>query len=327
MPASRTSARALWLREREQPELRDEPLGSPRADEVLVEARFGAISRGTERLVYLGRVPPSEHARMRAPFQVGELPFPVKYGYVNVGRVLAGQDSLIGRDVFCLWPHQDVYVAPADAVTPLPEGVSAERAVLAANMETALNGVWDAELCAGDRVAVVGAGVVGCLVAYLCAQHPGCEVTLVDVDPERERIAHTLGVDFADSARCPGDCDVVFHASGHPAGLPTALAAAGHEARVVELSWYGDQPVSAPLGEGFHIKRLTLRSSQVGSLPPRQRPRWTYRRRLALALSLLRDPALDTLFTSEGRFEDLPAALPELFAPSYRGLCHRIRYA
>jgi threonine dehydrogenase-like Zn-dependent dehydrogenase len=259
---------------------------------------------------------------MRAPHQAGDFPFPVKYGYASVGRVIDGEHA--GRDVFCLYPHQSRYVVPAAAVIPVPDGVPAGRAVLAANLETALNGLWDAALRLGDRVTVVGGGVVGCLVAYLAARVPGCAVELVDVAPARAVVAAALGVDFALPSRARPDADLVVHASGDPAGLTTALALAGHEATVLELSWYGDRAVTVPLGAAFHARRLTLRSSQVGGLPAEQRARWTHRRRLALALSLLGDPALDVLIDGESDFAELPSLLPSL--ATMPSLCHRLRY-
>lgn len=223
--------------------------------------------------------------------------------------------------VFCLHPHQSRYVVPESDVVPLPDGVPPARAILAANCETALNGLWDAEVRLGDRVAVVGGGVVGSLVAYLAARVPGCAVELVDVEPARARVAAALGVGFASPERARGDADRVIHTSGSPAGLEAALALAGTEATVVEMSWYGDRTVELPLGAAFHSRRLTIRSSQVGALPPAQRPRWSHRRRLELALSLLRDPALDALIDGECTLDELPDVLPRL-----RGLCQRVRY-
>jgi threonine dehydrogenase-like Zn-dependent dehydrogenase len=319
------SARAYWTVGLEQGELRDEPLPDPREGQVLVEALHSGISRGTELLVHRGLVPTSEHARMRAPHQAGEFPWPVKYGYCSVGRVVAGPDGLVGRVVFCLYPHQTAYVVDAGALAVVPGAVPPARAVLAANMETALNAVWDAELKAGDRVTVVGAGVLGSLVAYLAGRHPGTEVTLVDVEPGRARLAAQLGVGFAAPEQVSGGADLVVHASGTPSGLQTALRLAGPEATVLELSWYGAQSVSLPLGEAFHSQRLRLRSSQVGGLAPAQLPRWTRQRRLALALRLLADPRLDALIDQSGAFE----ALPEIMAKLARGgsaLCHRIDY-
>jgi 2-desacetyl-2-hydroxyethyl bacteriochlorophyllide A dehydrogenase len=318
-----SQARAFWIVGPGRGELRDEELPARGDADVLVATRYSGISRGTEALVLAGRVPASEHERMRAPFQAGNFPFPVKYGYCSVGRVIEGEHA--GRDVFCLYPHQSRYVVPAAAVIPLPDGVPAARAVLAANLETALNGLWDAPLHLGDRVSVVGGGVVGCLAGYLAARVPGCAVELVDVNEARAPVAAALGLGFATPARARPDADLVLHVSGDPAGLTTALALAGHEATVLELSWYGDRPVTLPLGAAFHARRLTLRSSQVGGIPAAQRARWTHRRRLTLALSLLTDAAVDLVIDGESDFAELPSLLPRLAAsPS---LCHRLRYA
>lgn len=321
------SARAFWVVDRERGEIREEVLG-PRGDgDVLVEAIYGAVSRGTELLVFQGRVPPSEHARMRAPFQSGNFPYPVKYGYSSVGRVLEGPRELVGRAVFCLHPHQTRYVVPAAAVLPLPDDVPERRAVLAANLETALNGLWDAGVSAGDRVTVVGAGVVGLLTAYLAARHPGTDVEVVDVDPAKLAVARELGVAFRSVDDAAGDADVVVHASGSPQGLRTALALAGYEATVLELSWFGATEVDVPLGQAFHSRRLRLQSSQVGAMPARRRARWTNARRLGVALRLLADPRLDSLFTSASPFERLPNTMLELSAEkTAKSLCHRIEY-
>jgi 2-desacetyl-2-hydroxyethyl bacteriochlorophyllide A dehydrogenase len=325
-PSAPTSARAFWITERERGEIRSEELPRLRDDDVLVSARFSGISRGTERLVFTDNVPESERERMRAPFQAGDFPFPVKYGYVSVGRVLRGVRSLVGRDVFCLYPHQTAYVVPATAVVPLPDHVPAARAVLAANMETAINGLWDAQVQVGDRVVIIGAGVVGCLVAYLAARVPGTAVTLVDIDARKAKVADAMGARFAYAHAAPRDADVVVHASGAPDGLSTALELAGQEARVVEMSWYGKNQVTLPLGQAFHAKRLTIRSSQVGSIPPSHRARWTHARRLALALDLLGDEVLDWLVTSECPFESLPEAMAELASRDAFELCKRVVY-
>jgi threonine dehydrogenase-like Zn-dependent dehydrogenase len=318
-------ARAFWIASAGRGELRPAALPSPGPDDVLVEALYSGISRGTETLVFGGRVPAAVAARMRAPHQEGEFPFPVKYGYASVGRVLRGPAELAGRIVFCLYPHQSHYVVRADQVVPVPDGVPPARAVLAANLETAVNGSWDAGVAVGDRVAVVGGGVVGLLAGYLAARVPGCDVELVDVDPARAAPARALGMRFAAPGAARPDADLVLHASGDPAGLRTALALAGEEAAVVELSWFGDREVALPLGASFHARRLTLRSSQVGAIPPARRPRWSHRRRLELALSLLADPALDALVTGESAFDDLPAAMERLARPGPH-LCHRVVY-
>ncbi len=320
------TARGFWLTAPGVGELRALPVTAPGPDEVLVEALWSGVSRGTESLVFLGRVPPSQYQAMRCPFQEGDFPAPVKYGYASVGRVAAGAPALRGKLVFCLHPHQDRYVVPAQAVLPLPEGLPPRRAVLAANMETALNGLWDGAPRLGDRIAVVGAGVVGCLVAALAARLPGAQVELVDVDPSRAALAAALGCSFAAPEGAVGEADLVIHASGSPAGLATALGLAGFEATVLEMSWYGDQPVPAPLGEAFHARRLVLRSSQVGAVATARRARRSYRERLGLALSLLRDPVFDRLLTGECAFEDLPQTMARLCRAPQGVLCQVVRY-
>lgn len=320
------TATAFWTLAPGKGALREERLEVPQPGEVGVRALYSGISRGTESLVFQGRVPRSEWQRMRAPFQEGDFPGPVKYGYVSVGLVEEGEPALVGREVFCLYPHQDRYVVPAAAVTPLPEGLPAARAVLAANMETAINGVWDAQPGLGDRIAVVGAGVVGTLVAWLCASIPGTRVQLVDVAPGRAGLAEALGIDFASPQAAIPDCDLVIHASGSSQGLRHALGLAGREARVVEMSWFGDAEVSLPLGEAFHSRRLTLRASQVGQLPAERTPRWDHRRRLSLALELLREPRLDVLISGESEFAELPGLMTRLADGAGEVLCHRLRY-
>jgi threonine dehydrogenase-like Zn-dependent dehydrogenase len=317
------TAEALWYVGPGRVEIREEQVGEPRADEVRVRAIRSAISRGTERLIFRGAVPTSEYERMRAPMMTGAFPFPVKYGYAMVGRVEAGGAEWLGRDVFVLHPHQSAFIA---AITALPSGVPPARAVLAANMETALNAVWDAAPVAADRIAVVGAGVVGSLVAWLCGQLPGAESTLVDVDPSREALAESLGVRFADPGAAPRDCDLVVHASGTAAGLALALNLAGDEASVLELSWYGAGDVAAPLGGPFHSRRLRLISSQVGRVAPSHRARWTTSRRLAAALNLLADPRLDALLAPAIGLRDLPSRLPDILAPPGGVLCQIVSY-
>src|SRR5262250_2673016 len=284
---AKMQGKALWYVGPGRAELHEEAVAAPKPGEVQVRALFGAISRGTERLVHAGRVPESEYTRMRAPMMGGAFPFPVKYGYATVGRVEAGGAELIGKAVFSLHPHQRLFTVPADAAIPVPANLPPARAVLAANMETALNAVWDGAPAPADRIAVVGAGVVGALVAWLCGRLPGAEVTLIDIAPERASLAATLGVGLAAPEAAPRDCDLVVHASGSAAGLATALRLAGNEATVLEMSWYGAGDIAAPLGGAFHSRRLKLISSQVGQIAPSHRPRWTHRRRIAAALDLL----------------------------------------
>jgi threonine dehydrogenase-like Zn-dependent dehydrogenase len=263
---------------------------------------------------------------MRAPFQDGDFPAPVKYGYINVGVVERGAEALVGRTVFCLYPHQTRYVVAADAVHALPDDVPAERAVLAANLETAVNALWDAAPGIGSRMAVVGAGTVGCLAAWLAATHAGCDVELIDIDAAKAEPAHALGVPFSLPDQAQRNANIVIHASGSEQGLATALELAGFEATVLELSWYGDRAVRIPLGAAFHSQRLTLKSSQVAAIAPSQRGRWTHRRRMALVLRLLADARLDALISGESPFAELPDVLTTLSHAPRGTLCHRIHY-
>ncbi len=319
-------AHAFWLREPGCGEIRSVTLPDPGPDDVVVRSIVSGVSRGTETVVFQGRVPPAQYAVMRAPFQEGEFPGPVKYGYLNVGAVEQGPGELPGRTIFCLYPHQTAYVVPADAVTVVPEDVPPARAVLAGIVETAINALWDAPPLLGDRVTVVGAGMVGCCVAVLLSRFPGVQVTLVDVDPDRAAAADALGVEFALPQDAAGDRDVVVHASATSAGLQRSLELLAPEGTVVELSWYGDSEVRLSLGGEFHTRRLGIRASQVSTVSPARRRRRTTSERLALALELLRDPAFDALVTGQSRFAELPEVMARLATGSLPALCHTITY-
>ena len=321
------TARAYWLREPGFGELRMTELPDPGPGEVRVRAVLSGVSRGTESLVFRGGVPESQYAVMRAPFQEGELPGPVKYGYLGVGVVEAGPDDLLGRTVFCLYPHQTSYVVPIEAVFVVPDGVPARRAVLAGAVETAVNALWDARPLVGDRVAVVGAGMVGCCVARLLAGIPGVEVTLVDTLAERAETAAALGVGCALPPDAPVDVDLVLHTSGTGAGLQLALDLLGDDGVVTDLSWYGDTPVALDLGSRFHSARLGIRASQVGEVAAARRSRRSRADRMRLALRLLADPAYDALLTGESPFDELPEVMARLASGSLPALCHTIRYA
>jgi threonine dehydrogenase-like Zn-dependent dehydrogenase len=319
-------ARAFWLSAPGRGEIRSIALPEPGPDDVLVRTVRSGVSRGTETLVFRGGVPAGQYATMRAPFQEGEFPGPVKYGYLTVGAVEHGPPELLGRTVFCLFPHQTAYVVPVSAVAVVPNGVPAARAVLAGTVETAINALWDARPLVGDRMSVVGAGMVGCCVARLLAQFPGAHVTLVDVDASRTEVATALGVDFALPDAAPGDCDLVVHTSATSAGLQCSLELLAPEGSVIDLSWYGDTDVKLSLGGRFHSARLGIRASQVGTVSPARSARRTTADRLALSLELLRDPALDALLTGASPFGDLPDVMAALTAGSLPALCHTITY-
>jgi threonine dehydrogenase-like Zn-dependent dehydrogenase len=324
-PAGKTrSSRAIWYSSKGVAELRSAPLPPPGPGEARVRTLFSGISRGTERLIFNGAVGKNEWEHMRGPNQEGDFPFPVKYGYCATGVVEQGPDALIGRSVFCLHPHQDQFNLGVEQLAPIPDGIPARRATLAANMETALNGLWDSGAGPGDRIVVIGAGVVGLLLTSLAARLPGAVVTTVDPDAHRKPIVQALGGHYARQA--PGDADIVFHASATAAGLNAAINCAGFEATIVEMSWYGDKPVTVDLGGAFHSRRLKVVSSQVGHIATSRRQRWDYGRRREAALGLLAAPELDLLVAEEIAFEDAPKAMPAILADGALGLAPVIRY-
>ena len=324
-----SSEGAFWVVGASVGEVRPVSLPVPGPDEVLVRTLHSGVSRGTESLVFRGQVPPSQHAAMRAPFQEGDFPAPVKYGYLSVGVVEQGPADLVGRTVFCLHPHQTRFVVPASAVAVVPDDVPARRAVLAGTVETAVNALWDTMPLVGDRVVVVGAGMVGCCVARLVGQVPGVTVTLVDADPSRAEVAKALGVGFAlphDAPHVAAGSDLVVHASATGEGLQLSLGLLGTEGVVTELSWYGDREVTLALGGSFHSGRLSVRASQVGEVAPARRARRSRADRLALAIGLLSDPAFDTLLTGESSFDELPATMAALADGTLPAICHTIAY-
>lgn len=318
--------RALWYAAPGQIELRHETLSLPQHGEALVRTAYSAVSRGTERLVFQGRVPASEWQRMRAPHQAGDFPFPVKYGYSAAGRVEQGPDGLAGRHVFCLHPHQERFIATPEWLVPLPDTLPLKRATLTSNMETALNAIWDSGVAPCDQIVVIGAGVVGLLTAFLASRITGTVVTIVDPLLQRAPIADRLGFGFAQPADAPKNADIVFHTSAHPNGLETAFESAGFEATIVEMSWYGNTIAQAPLGGAFHSRRLKLISSQVGAVAPSHRPRWPHRRRVEAAVGLLAAPELDCLVENEIAFSDAADKLPAVFEPEWTGLPPVLKY-
>jgi threonine dehydrogenase-like Zn-dependent dehydrogenase len=321
-----TEARAFWIREPGRGEIRSVALPEPGPGDVLVRTVRSGVSRGTEALVFRGGVPQSQYELMRAPFQEGDFPGPVKYGYLNVGVVDSGPDDLRGRTVFCLFPHQTAYVVPADAVTLVPNEVPPERAVLAGTVETAVNALWDAGPLVGDRITVVGAGMVGCCIARLVGGVPGTHVTLVDVDETRAHIAAAIGVDFALPEDAPGGQDLVFHASATSAGLQLSLALLRADQAVVDVSWYGDRSIELSLGGAFHSRRLGIRASQVGDVAVARRGGRTTAERRGLALDLLKDPAFDALLTGASTFDELPEVMARLSDGRLSAVCHTLTY-
>ena len=327
-PSARTAgtATAYWTVGPEQGELRTEDLPAPGPGEALVRSLYSGISKGTEMVVHNARVPDCVADAMAAPHQEGSFPGPVKFGYLSVGVVEAGPDEWQGKTVFCLHPHQDRYVVPVTSLTEVPDGVPARRAVLTGTVETAVNALWEAGPRLGDRVAVIGAGLVGGMVAKLLAGFPLERLQLIDIDPAKRAFADTLGVEFSHPDDAAGDCDIVIHCSASQAGLERALQLVGDEGEIIEMSWYADRSVSLPLGEDFHARRLSIRASQVGVVARARRHRRTTADRLNLAVSLLRDPVFEAFLTGTSRFEELPDVVQRLSDGTLDALCHVIEY-
>ncbi|MGP0224610.1 MULTISPECIES: zinc-dependent alcohol dehydrogenase [unclassified Paenarthrobacter] len=318
-------AEAYWVTESGQGELRSEDLPALENKEALVRTLYSGVSRGTERVVHEGRVPERVADLMQAPHQKGEFPGPVKYGYLNVGVVEQGPQEWLGKTVFSLHPHQDYYVVPTCQLTQIPEDVPAKRAVLTGIVEVAVNALWEAGPRLGDRVAVVGGGLVGGALATLLRKYPLGRLQLVDADPEKEKLAQTLGIDFALPENAKDDCDIVFHCSASNEGLKLSLQLAGDDSDIIELSWFADKEVTLPLGEDFHARRLNIRSSQVGAVALPRRHRRSNAQRLETAAAALKDPLFDTFLTSECLFRNLPDTLVKLFERP-GGFCHLVAY-
>ncbi len=320
-------ATAFWLEAPGRGALRSEAIPDPAAGEVRVRTLYTGISRGTESLVFRGEVPAGERERMRAPFQRGDFPAPVAYGYLNVGVVEQGPLELEGRTVFTLFPHQSAFVVPASAVAVVPVGVPARRAVLAGAVETAVNILWDAAPLVGDRITVIGAGMIGAAVARLAGGIPGADIAVVDVDRAKRQVCDSLGVAYFHPGDAPQDRDLVIDTSGSAAGLQLAIETAATEGEIIEASWFGDRPVELRLGGDFHSRRLTIRSSQVGAVAPRRRASRSTGDRLALAMQLLQDDAFDHLLTGTSPWRDLPAVMADIAAGALPGLCHTIDWS
>lgn len=319
-------ARAYWTVAPGHGEIRGERLEPPGPGEVLVRATASGVSRGSELLVHRGGVPASVAARMRAPFQVGDLAGgAVKYGYLSVGVVEDGEPGWVGRRVFCLHPHQDRYVVPVTALTALPDDVPDRRAVLLGTLETAVNALWDGRPLLGDRVAVVGAGMVGACVTALLARMPLGRLEVVEPDEGRGRTAASFGARWVRPEDATPGCDLVLHCSATGEGLQRALELLDDEAEVVELSWHGDRPVTLDLGADFHSRRLRLRASQVSRVSPHRAARGRAGR-MEVALRAAADPALDRLLAGPTPFEELPRLMADLAAGA-PGLCHVVTYA
>jgi len=290
-------------------ELRQEPPAELGAADVRVDAIASAISHGTEMLVLRGQVP--DGLELDLPTLRGGFAFPIKYGYASVGRIVeAGPEAHLapGQTVFVHHPHQSSYVVPASMPIVLPPGLEPELGVFLANVETAVNIVLDAALRFGERVGIFGQGVVGLLVTQLLRRAGASLIVAVEPVAARRDLAQRLG---ADIALAPEEAtpsalreltdglgvDLAIEVSGNAAALQQAIDSLAFGGTAVVCSWYGTKPVSLQLGGGFHRRRPRVVSSQVSTIDGALQPRWTYARRLQLAVDLLPRLQLAELIT------------------------------
>ncbi|WNJ16800.1 zinc-binding alcohol dehydrogenase [Pontibacter sp. G13] len=299
-------AQALWHLDAQSSELAEVPLEISPTLPCTVETQASLISSGTERLVSSGLVPASIQPDMRVPYMRGNFEFPMTYGYSLVGKVSNHDHPLSGQMVHLLHPHQTIcQVASGDAF-PVPEGIPARRATLASNLETAVNAIWDSGMSTGDKILVVGFGIIGSLVARLASLFPGTEVYVAETQRKRRMMAEQMGFFLLGDHDSEVEFDCAFHCTGASGGLQTAIDQVGYEGVIVELSWYGTRGIEVNLGGDFHSKRKKIISSQVSNLPADRQGRWGFRRRKETVFELLKDPVFDAHITREIPFEELP---------------------
>ncbi|MEN0004557.1 MAG: zinc-binding alcohol dehydrogenase [Bacteroidota bacterium] len=318
-----THSNALWHLSSSTSSLLSSAIPAPKEGQCLVKSEFSLISLGTERLVASGAVPVDLHQNMRVPYMEGSFELPVKYGYSLVGQVVTQGYPLSGKKVHLMHPHQSYCIVEAEALTLIPEKVPIRRAVLASNLETAVNAVWDSQVQIGDRVLVVGFGMIGALTALLLQQIAGVEVYIAERLPQRRALAQQL--DFQLLAE-ETDFDITFHTSSSSSGLQMAIDRLGYEGTSVELSWYGTKEVSMQLGASFHQQRKRLIASQVGQVPGSKQNRWDYRRRKQLVFQLLQQEKFDQLLTHEISLSEAPALFGKLREGTLEGIGWTIKY-
>ena len=304
-------AHGLWFLGANQFSIREETLRSPSTPYCVVKSICSGISQGTEQLVYSEAVPESIQHQMRCPYMGGDFPFPIKYGYSLVGEVVEGPENIVGRNVHMLHPHQDYGCVHPRDIYLLDDGILPEKAILASNMETAVNAVWDSQVTLGDRVLVVGFGNVGSLVARILSLSMGVEMFVTDTSALKRSMAQKMGFNVCEISQLKEEFDISFNVSASADGLQTAIDAVGYEGKIIELSWYGNRAVSLQLGGDFHIQRKTIISSQVSHIPSHRLARWDTIRRKKLVFSLLKQPEFEEHVTHNLRFSELPRILSE----------------
>lgn len=315
---------ALWHTSPEKSEIKQAASFEISGEICEIQSLYSLVSTGTERLVATGKIPTGLYNSMQVPYMEGDFSLPVKYGYSLVGEVVKG--PLLGKTVHLLHPHQDYCKVAAADVFPIPDEVPAVRATLASNLETAVNAVWDSGVSVGDRVAVVGFGIIGSLVARLLAQLPAVSLTILEKDPDRIKMAKSMGFEVSPNENLSTPLDIAFHCSSTAAGLQTCIDTVGLEGKVIELSWYGDKSVELNLGGTFHPQRKVIISSQVSQIPASHQHRWDFRRRKEAVFELLKNPDFDLHTPKTTPFTNLPEVFSEIRKGSSKQLVWIVDY-
>ena len=260
--------KSYWIDKKNKGYFKFGEISSINSNEIVVKTLFSGISYGTEKLVYSGKVPKSQRNLMKCPYQEGDFGNDIKYGYINVGKVVDGDKSYLGNNIFSLYPHQDFYKIPSNEALIIPNKIPLSRCLLIPNLETAINAVWDTLPSAGDRILVIGAGIVGLLTAYLINKIPGVNLFIVDKDPSKRKITKKLGINFLDAIPKKFDARFIYECTGDHRILNSLKNNITVNSTICVLSWYGDKKSDIALGENFFSKRAKLIMSQVSKISP-----------------------------------------------------------
>ena len=296
---------SLWLENKNKPKIKKKLLRpSNKPNTLIIKTLYSGISKGTEKLVSSGFVGKDQYKIMKSPFQEGTFSFPIKYGYINVGKVINGPKKLLHKNTFALYPHQDLFEINSKEVQILNESNNPKKYLLTANMETAINIFWDTQASNKDKIVIVGMGSVGILTAYYFKLQNYKNVFICDSNLKKKKFATLLGLNFKDFKSIK-DIDVVINTTSNYQIINKSFNKLNLEGKIVEASWYGNKKGIINLGGNFHSKRLKLISTQVSNIPKYLSNKHNYKSRLKLAIKALSSNKLLKLVNTESHFNNL----------------------